>query len=149
MAYFSTWPHENRVSKTRFINLIKVKEEPREKKKKKTRNRERRTRAARHARPRPGRTATQADRSRFFSLSVSGFFSFLCVLLWYVMGRSPLLSDLILSHFHLIVVFLDYCYYYYYYYFFVYFDLYKRLESYNFFKFFLVYKSSLRHSISK
>ena len=76
MAYFSTWPHENRVSKTRFINLIKVKQEPTKKKKKKTRNRERRTQAARHARPRPGRTATQADRSRFFSLFVSGFFFF-------------------------------------------------------------------------
>ena len=37
VIYFSTWqPHGNRVSKTRSLTLINIREEPREKKKKKT-----------------------------------------------------------------------------------------------------------------
>ena len=48
VAYFSTWrPHGNRVSKTRFITLINVREEPRE------REREREKKRERRSRPRP------------------------------------------------------------------------------------------------
>ena len=81
MAYFSTWwPHENRVSKTQFINLIKVKEEPRRTQRKKksleTEREEPRSCTVRD----PGQAArcvvTQADRSRFFSLSLFFFFFF-------------------------------------------------------------------------
>ena len=49
VAYFSTWrPHGNRVSKTRFITLINVREEPRERE----REREKKKRE-RRSRPRP------------------------------------------------------------------------------------------------
>ena len=154
MAYFSTWAHENRVSKTRFINLIKLKEEPkrtqREKKKKKknpeTEREEPRPCCAPCAtqarpcgawRPRP----TDPGSSVFLFLVFFSFSGFFSDMFW--AGRLSYLIW-ILSPFHLFVVFLDF--------FlkkFVYFDLYERLESLNFLKFFLVYKSNLRHLISK
>ena len=73
--------------------------------------------------------------SGFFFFS-SGFFSnMFCWLLCF-------------SPFHLlVVVFLDFNFFFFF--FLVYFVLYERLESSSFFNFFLVYKSSLRPSISK
>ena len=42
VAYFSTWrPHGNRVSKTRFITLINVREEPREREREREKKKER------------------------------------------------------------------------------------------------------------
>ena len=147
---FGLWrPHENRVSKTRFIILINTKEEPRPRRTQRKKNQKQRKKnpgqAAHRARPRscalcpvcdPGQAArcavTQADQSRqratqvllwcsgFFSLFVFFFFFvffvffffffffFFWVLLWYVLGRSPLLFDLIFPPFDLIVVFLDF-----------------------------------------
>ena len=82
MAYFSTWAHENRVFKTRFINLIKLKEEPkrtqREKKKKKKTQKQREKnpgRATRHARPRPGH-AVHGDPGRPIQVLLSFCFWF-------------------------------------------------------------------------
>ena len=87
MAYFSTWrPHGNRVSKTRFITLINVREEPREREREREKKKEREDRdpgrapCATRSCPgsaRPGSDLILSDQIR---ISLSLFLSLCCFL---------------------------------------------------------------------
>ena len=87
VAYFSTWrPHGNRVSKTRFITLINVREEPREREREREKKKEREDRdpgrapCATRSCPgsaRPGSDLILSDQIR---ISLSLFLSLCCFL---------------------------------------------------------------------
>ena len=66
MAYFSTWrPHGNRVSKTRFITLINVREEPREREREREKKKKKREKIETQAvhRARPGHAQAAHDQA--------------------------------------------------------------------------------------
>ena len=68
VAYFSTWrPHGNRVSKTRFITLINVREEPREREREREKKKREKIETQAVHRARPGHAQAAHDQAPIWS----------------------------------------------------------------------------------